>query len=130
MSSPSAWAFKESRSARDFRILAKIASSTWAIDVRILDIEAANRGGPMGHWIDGLARNLGEAPLTSAETTQLLSAAGDVAHRVERKMSPLSAFVIGCAVGRKLANGADRIEALSDTLRQLEALLPPQAPES
>ena len=84
----------------------------------------------MGHWIDGLARNLGEAPLTSAETTQLLSAAGDVAHRVERKMSPLLAFVIGCAVGRKLANGADRTEALSDTLRQLEALLPPQAPES
>jgi hypothetical protein len=84
----------------------------------------------MGNWIDGLARNLGEAPLTSAETTQLLSAAGDVAHRVERKMSPLSTFVIGCAVGRKLANGADRTEALSDTLKQLEALLPPQAPES
>jgi uncharacterized protein DUF6457 len=84
----------------------------------------------MGNWIDGLARNLGEAPLTSAETTQLLCAAGDVAHRVERKMSPLSTFVIGCAVGRKLANGADRTEALSDTLKQLEALLPPQAPES
>jgi hypothetical protein len=84
----------------------------------------------MDNWIDGLARNLGEAPLTSTEATQLLSAAGDVAHRVERKMAPVSAFVVGCAVGRRLANGADRTEALSDTLRQLESLLPPQAPES
>ena len=84
----------------------------------------------MDDWIDGLARNLGEAPLTPAETTQLLSAAGDVAHRVERKMTPLSTFVIGCAVGRRLADGADRTEALSDTLRQLESLLPPQAAES
>jgi hypothetical protein len=84
----------------------------------------------MDNWIEGLARNLGEAPLTSAETTQLLSAAGDVAHRVERKMTPLSAFVVGCAVGRRLADGADRTEALSDTLKRLESLLPPQAPEN
>jgi len=84
----------------------------------------------MDNWIDELARILGEAPLTSAETTQLLSAGGDVAHRVERKMTPLSTFVIGCAVGRRLASGADRTEALDDTLRQLESLLPPQAPES
>ena len=84
----------------------------------------------MDNWIDGLSRNLGEAPLTSAETTQLLSVAGDVAHRVERRMAPVSAFVVGCAVGRRLANGADRTEALNDTLRRLESLLPPQAPES
>jgi hypothetical protein len=84
----------------------------------------------MDNWIDELARSFGEAPLTSAETTQLLSAAGDVAHRVERKMTPLSTFVIGCAVGRRLASGADRTEALDDTLRQLESLLPPQAPQS
>ncbi len=84
----------------------------------------------MDNWIDEFARSLGEAPLTPAETTQLLSAAGDVAHRVERKMTPLSTFVIGCAVGRRLASGADRTEILDDTLRQLESLLPPQAPES
>jgi hypothetical protein len=84
----------------------------------------------MDSWIDELARSLGEAPLTSAETTQLLDAAAEVAHRVERKMTPLSAFVIGCAVGRKLASGGSRTEALNDTLRQLEPLLPPKAPES
>jgi hypothetical protein len=84
----------------------------------------------MDNWLDELARRLGETPLTSAETTQLLDAAGDVAHRVERKMTPLSAFVIGCAVGRKLASGGSRTETLNETLRQLESLIPPKAPES
>jgi hypothetical protein len=45
-------------------------------------------------------------------------------------MTPLSAFVIGCAVGRKVASGGSRTETLSDTLRQLELLLPPKASES
>jgi hypothetical protein len=84
----------------------------------------------MDTWIDELARALGEEPLTATETTRLLDAARDVAHRVERKMTPLSTFVIGCAVGRKIANGADRAEILGATLTQLEAALPPAAPES
>jgi hypothetical protein len=84
----------------------------------------------MDNWIDELARAVGEEPLTAAETTQLLDAARDVAHRVERKMTPLSTFVIGCAVAREIAGGADRAEALSATLRQLESVLPPEAPES
>jgi hypothetical protein len=82
----------------------------------------------MENWIDDLATSLGEAPLTAAETTELLGAAGDVAHRVERKMAPVSTFVVGCAVGRKLAGGADRAETLAEILKQLESLLPPQAP--
>ena len=84
----------------------------------------------MDIWIDELARAVGEDPLTSAEKTRLLDAARDVAHRVERKMTPLSAFVIGCAVGRRLAAGADRAETLSATLRELESRLPPEAPQS
>jgi Domain of unknown function (DUF6457) len=79
----------------------------------------------MDNWIDELARTLGEEPLTAEETTQLLDAARDVAHRVERKMTPLSAFVMGCAVGRGIAGGADRRETLSATLRRLQAALPP-----
>jgi uncharacterized protein DUF6457 len=82
----------------------------------------------MDNWIDGLARSLSEEPLTSDEMTRLLDAAGDVAHRVERKMTPLSTFVLGCAVGRKLASGADRADALGDALTQLESLLPPPRP--
>jgi hypothetical protein len=79
----------------------------------------------MDNWIDELARTFGEEPLTAEETTQLLDAARDVAHRVERKMTPLSAFVMGCAVGREIAGGADRAETLNATLRRLEAALPP-----
>ena len=82
----------------------------------------------MDNWIDELARTLGEEPLTPAETARLLDAARDVAHRVERKMTPLSTFVIGCAVGRELASGSARFETLSRTLTQLEAALPPEAP--
>jgi hypothetical protein len=84
----------------------------------------------MENWIDELARSLGEAPLTTTEMNRLLGAAGDVAHRVERKMTPLSTFVIGCAVGRTLAGGAERAEALNDALGRLESLLPPEAPDS
>ena len=84
----------------------------------------------MDNWIDELARSLGEVPLTAAEMTRLLDAAGDVAHRVERKMTPLSTFVIGCAVGRTLAGGVQRAEALDDALGRLESLLPPAAPEN
>jgi hypothetical protein len=83
----------------------------------------------MDNWIDDLARTLDEEPLTAAETAQLLDAARDVAHRVERKITPLSTFVIGCAVGRKLAGGADRSETIGATLSQLEAQLPPEARE-
>jgi len=84
----------------------------------------------MDNWIDALARSLGEPPLTSAEMARLLDAAGDVAHRVERKMTPLSTFVVGCAVGRMLASGVERTEALNDALGRLDALLPPETPES
>ena len=83
----------------------------------------------MDTWIDELAGALGEEPLTAAETSRLLDAARDVAHRVERKMTPLSAFVIGCAVGRRLANGGDRGEALDAALGRLEGVLPDEAPE-
>jgi hypothetical protein len=84
----------------------------------------------MDNWIDDLSRAVGEEPLTAAEMEQLLDAARDVAHRVERKMTPLSAFVIGCAVGRELANGADRRETIGATLRHLDDVLPPEAPDS
>jgi hypothetical protein len=83
----------------------------------------------MEKWNDELARALGEQPLTPAETKRLLDVARDVAHRVERKMTPLAAFMVGCAVGRELASGAGRTETLSRTLSRLEAMLPPETSE-
>jgi hypothetical protein len=83
----------------------------------------------MDVWIDRLAAALGEAPLTDAETTRLLGSARDVAHRVERKITPLAAFLLGSATGRGLAGGASRDAALASALETLEGLLPDESAE-
>jgi len=81
----------------------------------------------MRSWIERLAETLGEEALSETETTRLLAASRDVAHRVERKMTPLAAFLVGSAVGRGLGSGGDRAEALEAALADLERLLPPAA---
>jgi len=83
----------------------------------------------MDTWIDRLAAELGEDPLTEAETTRLLGSARDVAHRVERRITPLAAFLLGSATGRGLAGGASRDDALAGALATLEGLLPARPPE-
>jgi hypothetical protein len=83
----------------------------------------------MDAWIDRLAAALGEDPLTEAETTRLLGSARDVAHRVERRITPLAAFLLGSATGRGLAGGASRDAALTSTLEALEGLLPDEPDE-
>jgi len=75
-------------------------------------------------WIDDLARALGEDPLTPDEVETLLGAARDVAHGVERKITPLSTFLLGAAVGRRLAAGDGRAEALAGGLGTLRGTLP------
>ena len=47
----------------------------------------------MEDWIDRLAAALGEDPLSESETTRLLGVSREVAHRVERKITPLAAFL-------------------------------------
>jgi hypothetical protein len=76
-----------------------------------------------------LAAALGQNPLTEAETTRLLGSARDVAHRVERKITPLAAFLLGSATGRGLAGGASRDAALAAALETLEGLLPDEPAE-
>jgi len=78
----------------------------------------------MGAWIDDLAAALGEAPLDPGETSTLLQVARDVAHRVERRVTPLSTFLLGTAVGRDQAAGETRGEALERSLAVLRSLLP------
>ena len=78
----------------------------------------------MDPWIDRLALALGEVPLTDAETTRLLGSARDVAHRVERKITPIAAFLLGAATGRRMAGGGSRDDALASTIGILEGLLP------
>ncbi|HET9724253.1 MAG TPA: DUF6457 domain-containing protein [Actinomycetota bacterium] len=78
----------------------------------------------MQTWIDDLARALGEEPLTREEVAALLDVARDVAHRVERKITPLSTFLLGVEVGRRQAAGGSRTEGLGAGLGILQATLP------
>lgn len=83
----------------------------------------------MEQWIDRLAEALGEDALDERETSLLLGAARDVAHRVERKVTPLSTFLAGTAVGRSMAAGAERHHALMAVLDSIASLLPPAPAE-
>jgi hypothetical protein len=78
----------------------------------------------MEAWIDQLAEALGEDTLSARETAELLQVARDVAHRVERRITPLATFLLGSAVGRGLANGAPRADALQAALDTVRSLLP------
>jgi hypothetical protein len=79
-------------------------------------------------WIRELADALGVQPPTTEETGKLLAAARDVAHGVERRITPVSAFVLGAAVERRVAGGAARSEALHGCLATLEGLIPDEEP--
>jgi hypothetical protein len=70
-------------------------------------------------WIEGFAAALGDDPLTMEEESLLLDAARDVAHSVERKITPLSTFLMGAAVERARADGLTRQEALAEIIRTL-----------
>jgi uncharacterized protein DUF6457 len=80
-------------------------------------------------WIDSLAERFGEEELTSRQTFELLGMAREVAHRVERRITPLSTFFVGVAVGKAQEAGGSRDEALSTALETVGSLLPEPAPE-
>jgi hypothetical protein len=83
----------------------------------------------MAVWIDELAQALGVQALSSEETRALLDAARDVAHRVERRVTPLSAFLLGAAVGRAEADGTPHDRAFAEALASLAETLPtPDSP--
>lgn len=75
-------------------------------------------------WLDQLAGRLGVDPLGPDEIDDLLAAARDVAHGVERKVTPLAAFQLGVSVERKIAAGADRAEAMAAAMADLRTTLP------
>jgi hypothetical protein len=79
---------------------------------------------PGSDWIDRLAVRLGEAPLDGATTNRILSVARDVAHTVERKITPLSTFLVGAAVARRVAEGVPSDRALDAVLELVESTLP------
>ncbi len=84
----------------------------------------------MSDWLDGLADALGLARLSEQETKTLLGAAREVAHRVERKETPLAAFLVGMAAGERAAGGTPRSQAFDSAVASLIGRLPPSEPEA
>jgi Domain of unknown function (DUF6457) len=82
----------------------------------------------MQAWIDQLAEALGEDSLSSRETAELLQVARDVAHRVERRITPLATFLLGSAVGREVAGGASRADAFQAVIETVRSSLPEGPP--
>jgi hypothetical protein len=80
----------------------------------------------MSDWIDELADSLGEPHLTAQETAAILRLARDVAHGVERKLAPLSAFLVGRAAGRRAADGMSADEAFRGAVESARARIPDQ----
>ena len=83
----------------------------------------------MTDWIDELAEALGQEPLGAIERSRLLQASREVAHRVERKFTPLAAYLMGAAVARR-GSTEDRVAALDRILEAVETTLPPTRPGS
>jgi hypothetical protein len=78
----------------------------------------------MGEWIDELAAAVGQAALSPDETAELLRVAREVAHRVERKATPLAAFLLGLDVAGRIAGGDVRATAVQASIAELVRLLP------
>jgi hypothetical protein len=65
--------------------------------------------------------------LTEAETERLLQVARDVAHGVERKITPLAAFLLGMRVQQRMQAGQARAEVIDASIADLRATLPAAA---
>ena len=81
-------------------------------------------------WLDRLADALGEESLSGLEVDRLLTTSREVAHRVERKATPLAAYLVGLAVGRRVAEGAARESAFGDAIDAVVVRLPDPAPDA
>jgi hypothetical protein len=70
----------------------------------------------MSAWIDELAEAIGVEPLSGGEVGKLLSTSREVAHRVERKDTPLATFLMGLATGQRMGGGTARDEAFAQVV--------------
>ena len=74
-------------------------------------------------WVDRLAAELHLEALSKHERDHLLSASREVAHRVERKATPLAMYVVGLSVGTQLGD-RKRDDAIEDAIHALLLRLP------
>jgi hypothetical protein len=74
--------------------------------------------------LERLAEALGVEAPTASETSEILSVARDVAHTLERRITPVSTYLLGISVQRRIAGGASREDALSAALSDLRTAFP------
>ena len=75
-------------------------------------------------WLDRLAQAFELDAATNEEVAAVLDAARDVAHGVERRITPVSTFLLGMHVERRVAAGTSREDALASSIATLRATLP------
>jgi uncharacterized protein DUF6457 len=80
-------------------------------------------------WLDQLAATFGLDPPTPEETVHVLGVARDVAHRVERRITPVATLLVGMSVERRMSAGATRSDAVVAALDDLRSVLPPASEE-
>jgi Domain of unknown function (DUF6457) len=83
----------------------------------------------MDDWLERVSEALGEPAIAPAELGALLKLTRDVAHGVERKLAPISAFLIGVAVGQRTAAGQDRDWAFREAVETTRTFVPVEPPE-
>jgi len=81
----------------------------------------------MNEWLDRVADALGEPRIEPDELGAVLKLAREVAHGVERRFAPVSAFLLGVAVGERTASGTDRAGAFREAVASVRVLLPENA---
>jgi hypothetical protein len=74
-------------------------------------------------WVDRLAAELSLDHLSPHEKEHLLSVSREVAHRVERKATPLAMYVLGLSVGSQMAD-RKRDDSIEDAVHALLLRLP------
>jgi Domain of unknown function (DUF6457) len=78
----------------------------------------------VNEWLDGLADALEEPRISGRELRELLHLTRDVAHGVERRFAPVSAYLVGVAVGQRTAGGAARDDAFASVVAAARDLIP------
>jgi len=74
----------------------------------------------MEDWLNTAARDLGVDPIDDDMQERLLGVARDVAHGVERKLTPIATYMLGEAVQRRVSGGETRASAFASALADME----------
>ena len=83
----------------------------------------------MDEWLDRWAEALGERTVSGEEIGAMLRLSRQVAHGVERKLAPLSTYLAGIHVGRRMAEGAGAGEAIGEVRSAADRVVPEPSPD-